>query len=179
MKLASEAVALEYGEAFHFPVWVNRCGVLAGAGQFGTPDQGIFSYWINAHMRKRPLRYIGFDGKGRQVRDALHPRDLASLIELQINSQRTGGQKTYTIGGGATNSISLANLNGWCDAHFGRHVPDLDLSDRPYDIPWLVMDNHDAGRDFGWQPESTLEMIFSEIASHAGEHPDWLERSGL
>src|SRR5262249_10104489 len=44
MKLASEAVALEYGAAFGFGVWINRCGVLAGAGQFGTPDQGIFSY---------------------------------------------------------------------------------------------------------------------------------------
>ena len=31
-KLASEAIALEYGEAFDFPVWINRCGVLAGAG---------------------------------------------------------------------------------------------------------------------------------------------------
>ena len=48
-KLAAETLALEYGEVFDFPAWVNRCGVLAGAGQFGTPDQGIFSYWIHAH----------------------------------------------------------------------------------------------------------------------------------
>ncbi len=26
------------------PVFVNRCGVLAGAGQFGRADQGIFAY---------------------------------------------------------------------------------------------------------------------------------------
>ena len=38
-KLASEVMALEYGAAFDFPVWITRCGVLAGAGQFGTPDQ--------------------------------------------------------------------------------------------------------------------------------------------
>src|SRR5690348_12653974 len=57
-KLAGEILALEYGAAFGFPVWVNRCGVLAGAGQFGTPDQGIFTYWVNAHLRRRPLRYI-------------------------------------------------------------------------------------------------------------------------
>src|ERR1019366_6460150 len=43
-KLASEMVALEYAETFDFPVWINRCGVLAGAGQFGRPDQGIFSF---------------------------------------------------------------------------------------------------------------------------------------
>src|SRR5450756_1443354 len=36
-KLASECLALEYGGAFGFPVWINRCGVLAGAGQFGKP----------------------------------------------------------------------------------------------------------------------------------------------
>lgn len=47
-------MALEYGAAFDFPVWITRCGVLAGAGQFGTPDQGIFAYWINAHLRRRP-----------------------------------------------------------------------------------------------------------------------------
>ena len=44
-KLASEILALEYADAFGFPVWVDRCGVLAGAGQFGTAEQGIFSFW--------------------------------------------------------------------------------------------------------------------------------------
>ena len=63
-KLASECLALEYGEMFEFPVWINRCGVLAGAGQFGRADQGIFSFWINAYLRRAPLRYIGFDGSG-------------------------------------------------------------------------------------------------------------------
>ncbi|MGA2137403.1 MAG: hypothetical protein ABSH14_00930 [Verrucomicrobiia bacterium] len=27
---------------------VKKCGVLAGAGQFGKPDQGIFSFWIHS-----------------------------------------------------------------------------------------------------------------------------------
>jgi len=63
-KLASEALALEYGESFGLPIFINRCGVLAGAGQFGRPDQGIFTYWINSHLRRRPLKYIGFDGRG-------------------------------------------------------------------------------------------------------------------
>ena len=42
-KLASEQLALEYGSTYGFPVWINRCGVLAGAGQFGRADQGIFA----------------------------------------------------------------------------------------------------------------------------------------
>src|SRR5260370_39577746 len=85
-KLASEILALEYGDAFHFPVWINRCGVLAGAGQFGRPDQGIFAFWINAYLRRRPLKYIGFDGQGHQVRDCLHPRDFAAIVWKQMQS---------------------------------------------------------------------------------------------
>src|ERR1700693_3319924 len=122
-KLASEAVALEYGGAFGFPVWINRCGVLAGAGQFGTPDQGIFSYWINAHLRRRPLRYIGFDGTGRQVRDVFHPRDLALLVDTQMNANHAAGQRIFTVGGGPNNAMSLAPLNTWCDARFGQQPP--------------------------------------------------------
>src|SRR5579862_8194897 len=122
-KLAAETLALEYAEAFDFPVWINRCGVLAGAGQFGTPDQGIFSYWIHAHAARRSLRYIGFEGTGKQVRDLFHPRDLAALVDAQLNASRSKGQRIYCAGGGPANAISLARLNAWCDRRFGVHAP--------------------------------------------------------
>jgi CDP-paratose 2-epimerase len=178
-KLAAEAVALEYGEAFDFPVWVNRCGVLAGAGQFGTPGQGIFAYWLNAHLRKRPLRYIGFDGTGKQVRDAFHPRDLAALIYAQMRTQRAGGQRIYTAGGGTENAMSLAQLTAWCDARFGPHIPLADPHERPYDIPWIVMDSSETEADFGWRLDVPLGALLEEIACHAERHPDWLENVGL
>jgi CDP-paratose 2-epimerase len=178
-KLAGEIVALEYGAAFDFPVWVNRCGVLAGAGQFGTPEQGIFAFWVNAHLRRRPLKYIGFDGMGKQVRDALNPEDLAALLQLQIRDGRRGGRRMYTAGGGPSNAMSLRQLNGWCDARFGPHEPSSDLRPRPYDIPWIVMDNSAAARDFSWMPRVSLGETLGRIAAHAEQHPDWLERSGL
>lgn len=178
-KLAAEAIALEYAEAFGFPVWIDRCGVLAGAGQFGTPDQGIFSYWINAHLQKRPLRYIGFDGTGKQVRDALHPRDLAALLDAQMRSSRASGSRLYVAGGGPQNAMSLAQLTAWCDDRFGSHAPQLDSRARPYDIPWMIMDNSDAGQEFKWKPEIRIEDLLKEIADHAESHPDWLKRSGL
>lgn len=177
-KRASEIVALEYGAAFDFPVWIDRCGVLAGAGQFGRPDQGIFSYWINAHLRRRPLRYIGFQGEGKQVRDALHPRDLAALADAQIDTGRAGGERVYTAGGGVENSLSLAELTAWCDRRFAPHRPQPDPRERLYDIPWMVMDSGNAERDFGWRVEIPIAGILEEIAAHAEAHPDWLERSG-
>jgi len=178
-KLASEAIALEYGEAFGFPVWIDRCGVLAGPGQFGTPDQGIFSYWINAHLRRRPLRYIGFDGAGKQVRDAFHPHDLAGLLERQMRTARTDGQRVYVAGGGTQNAMSLAQLNAWCDARFTPHAPAPDPRPRPYDIPWVAMDSSDVEADFAWRIEHPLPELLEGIACHAERHPDWLERSGL
>jgi CDP-paratose 2-epimerase len=178
-KLACEAVALEYGEAFDFPVWIDRCGVLAGPGQFGTPEQGIVAYWINAHLHRRPLRYIGFDGTGKQVRDVLHPRDLATLLDVQMRQERKGGQRIYTAGGGPENSTSLAQLTAWCDTRFGAHAVAADLNERPYDIPWIAMDNTDCERHFGWQPDTSLTALLEEVALHAEANPDWLERSGL
>jgi CDP-paratose 2-epimerase len=177
-KLASELMAAEYASAFDFPVWITRCGVLTGAGQFGTAGQGIFAFWVNAHLRRRPLRYIGFQGTGHQARDAFHPRDLAALLTAQMKTSRSGGQRVYTAGGGPANTMSLAQLNSWCDERFGRHSPAIDPQPRPYDIPWAVMDNRDAARDFQWSVETPLPAILDEIATHAENHPDWLEVSG-
>ena len=164
-------MALEYGDAFDFPVWIKRCGVLAGAGQFGTPEQGIFAYWINAHLRRRPLRYIGFDGTGNQARDAFHPRDLAALLVAQMRTARSDGQRVYTAGGGPANTMSLAQLTAWCDERFGRHAAAADPQPRMYDIPWVVMDNTEAASDFGWRIETPLSAILEEIAQHADSHP--------
>lgn len=178
-KLASEILALEYADAFGFPVWVDRCGVLAGAGQFGTAEQGIFSFWIHSHLRRRPLRYIGFEGSGRQSRDALHPRDLAALVHAQMTCGRAGGQRVYTAGGGPENLMSLAQLTAWCDARFGAHPVGCDLNPRRYDVPWVAMSNLGAEADFGWSARLEIGSILDEIAVHAEAHPKWLRLSGV
>jgi CDP-paratose 2-epimerase len=178
-KLAAEILALEYGATFGFPVWIDRCGVLAGAGQFGTAEQGIFSYWIHAHASRRPLRYIGFGGRGWQVRDAFHPDDLGELLFRQISTTPDRGEAIFNAGGGIDNSMSLAQLTEWCDLHFGLLKPDASDVDRPFDIPWLVMDSSAAGRRFNWKPQKTLESICEEIALHVRDHPNWLEQCGV
>lgn len=177
-KLASEAIALEYAETFHFPIWINRCGVLAGAGQFGRPDQGIFSFWINSHLRRRPMKYIGFDGQGHQVRDCLHPRDIVPVLLAQMKHRGNDRPRVQNFGGGAANAMSLAQLTGWCDERFGEHAVQSDPNPRPFDIPWLVLDSSLAAKQWNWQPKISLGKILEEIAGHAEQNPDWLEISG-
>lgn len=175
-KLASERLAQEYAAGFHVQVWINRCGVLAGAGQFGTAEQGIFSYWLHAHSTRRPLKYLGFGGHGFQVRDALHPRDLARMVDYQLRTTEPG--RLMNVSGGQENSMSLAQLNEWCNQRFGPHQPLADGSDRPYDVPWLILDSARAIASTSWKPEISLPQILEEIAGHAIANPDWLARCG-
>ncbi|HVM46665.1 MAG TPA: NAD-dependent epimerase/dehydratase family protein, partial [Candidatus Acidoferrum sp.] len=174
-KRASELLASEYAETFGLPVFVLRCGVLAGAGQFGRVDQGIFSYWIHSYCRRNPLKYIGFGGNGCQVRDCLHARDLLPLITQQIEHPRPGAPRILNVSGGLAQSASLRQLSDWCAQRFGPHRISADPANRPFDVPWLVLDSTQAERVWGWKPQTSLEATWSEIALHAEQNPGWLE----
>ena len=173
-KLASERLALEYGHAFDFPVRVNRCGVLAGGGQFGRADQGIFSYWIHGWMQRRHLAYIGFDGTGHQVRDCLHPRDLVPLLDAQMTGA-DDGPRVINVSGGVASACSLRQLSEWCADRFGPRPVTATDDSRPFDIPWLVLDASAAQKHWRWSPSISRHDILEEIAQHAEQHPRWLD----
>ena len=182
-KLCSERLALEYGSAFGFPVWINRCGVLAGPGQFGKADQGIFSYWLHSWKAGLPLRYIGFGGTGKQVRDCLHPRDIVPVLLRQLDHPSMNSQqpKIINLSGGAGNSMSLMELSEWCRWRFGPSHSEFHIANstrdesRPFDIPWIVLDSGLAEKVWGWQPQTPIRDVLHEIALHTGENPNWLD----
>ncbi|HUP78730.1 MAG TPA: NAD-dependent epimerase/dehydratase family protein, partial [Pirellula sp.] len=173
-KLTSEILALEYASAYGFPVWINRCGILAGAGQFGRPDQGIVAYWIHSWFERLPLRYVGFRGLGLQVRDCLHPSDLGDLLLRQMAYSGTSTYRVFNASGGIDHHFSLAQLSQWCNKRFGDHIVGADLAERHADVPWLALDNTRTKETFAWQPQITLNEIFSEIADFAEQNPNWI-----
>jgi len=175
-KLASEALALEYGETFDFPVWINRCGVLAGGGQFARADQGIFSYWLHSWKNRHPLRYIDFQGQGHQVRDCLHPQDLGRLLVQQIQFSGTC-ERLINISGGASHAVSLRQLSKWCASRWGEQEVQSDPKTRPFDLPWVVLDSRKAAKLWNWTPQISQETILEEIARHTESNPDWLDIS--
>jgi CDP-paratose 2-epimerase len=107
-KFASEILALEYGDAFHFsgldkPVWAAcRCWAI-----WSTRSRH-FAFWINAYLRRRPLKYVGFDGHGHQVRDCLHPRDVAAIVWKQMQSPQRLAERIENVSGGVLSAMSLA-----------------------------------------------------------------------
>jgi CDP-paratose 2-epimerase len=187
-KRASEQLALEYASAFGFPVWINRCGVLAGAGQFARPDQGIFSYWIHSWAARRPLKYIGFGGL--QVRDVLHPRDLVPLLARQMQAtdhapRITGhglrttdhGLRTFNVSGGVESAASLRLVSEWCARRFGVHDVISAAETRAFDLAWTILDSSACKERWNWAPATPRDAIFEEIAVHAERHREWLDLS--
>lgn len=177
-KKASEDLALEYGHTFGFPVWINRCGVMAGAGQFGRPDQGIVAYWIHSWREQRPLKYIGFGGHGHQVRDVLHPHDLADLLVKQMAFTSSGRPQVCNVSGGMESAFSLAELSGWCREHLGYDHPISAVPEnRAFDIPWLILDDSQGRAAWDWQPQISRDQIFESMARFAMDQPAWLQVS--
>jgi len=173
-KKCSELLALEYGMTFDFPVRINRCGVLAGAGQFGRADQGIFSFWIHSWARRRPLKYIGFGGGGHQVRDCLHPRDILPLLIAQMQDSARKVDPILNVSGGVGSAMSLAQLSAWCTERLGPHPVAADTNPRSFDIPWMVLDSSAVKEVWGWAPSTSRDAILEEIAQHAEKYPNWL-----
>ncbi len=165
-KLASELLILEYSYLFGFPAYINRCGVMAGKGQFGKIDQGIVGYWIKSWVEKKPLKYIGFNGEGKQTRDCLHPKDLVCLLKKQIANKDESKPRIVNVSGGVENSFSLAELSRWCLKNIDTHEIGIDPLDRKFDIPWLILDASLANKEWEWSVETKLEEIFTEILNN-------------
>jgi CDP-paratose 2-epimerase len=175
-KLAAEIMCQEYGAASSIKTVINRCGVIAGPGQFGRTDQGVFTLWVARHHFKRTLKYTGFGGEGLQVRDLLHPNDLCSLIETQIANLDRAEGKTYNIGGGRLGSVSLHEFTALCQEATGHSVH---ISSQPetggVDIPWYITDHGAATSELGWSPKKRPFDIACDIAAWVRENEAELE----
>jgi CDP-paratose 2-epimerase len=167
-KFASELIIQEYVHTYGMKAVINRCGVIAGPGQFGKTDQGVFTHWVVNHYFKKSLKYTGFGGAGKQVRDLLHPYDLYILLKKQIQEMDQCSGEIYNIGGGTSVSTSLLELTSLCQKVTGNKV---EIMSEPIsaavDIPYYITDYRRAGEKFSWKPERSVEIIVKEIA-------DWI-----
>jgi CDP-paratose 2-epimerase len=164
-KLAAELICQEYAAHARLPVVINRCGVIAGPGQFGRTDQGVFTLWVARHYFGRPLKYTGFGGKGLQVRDLLHPEDLCDLVSRQLGSWDQVSGRTFNVGGGRSGSVSLQEFTALCRETLGREVPIAeDPNSSPVDVPWYMTDHARATGLLDWSPRHRPKQIVEDIA---------------
>ena len=172
-KLASELFVQEYCAAYGLKAVINRCGVIAGPGQWGHVEQGVYTLWVAGHYFGLGLNYMGFGGQGKQVRDLLHPDDLFALIEAQTASPAVWTGEVFNAGGGLAGATSLVEYTRVCQEVTGRIIEIGSVpTTRPADIPYYVTDNAKTGATFGWKPQKTVQDIVFEIHTWFAKNHD-------
>lgn len=163
-KLCSEIILQEYIKMYGIKGVINRCGVIAGPWQFGKVDQGVFTFWMLAHYFRRSLKYIGFEGKGKQVRDLIHIDDILELLELQLFSIDMVNGQIYNIGGGEAVSLSLLETTKLCREITGNAIEiNSEPTTRAADLVVYITDNKKINMTLGWKPTRGSKKILEDI----------------
>lgn len=175
-KFCSEILLNEYIAMYGLKGVINRCGVVAGPWQFGKVDQGVFTFWMLSHYFKKSLDYIGFGGKGKQVRDLLHIDDLCDLMDLQINSMDKVNGQTYNVGGGKEVSLSLIETTELCEEISKNKIDIGSVKEtRPADLAIYITDSRKINKILGWKPKRDAKKILEDIYKWIKENEKRLE----
>jgi CDP-paratose 2-epimerase len=170
-KLSGELLCEEYAETFGIPITVNRCGVIAGPWQMGKVDQGVFTHWLLSHHTGRDLKYIGYGGTGKQVRDLVHIDDLNDLVDDQLTRPEHWAGRTFNVGGGEQGSLSLLETTELCREITGREVSVTAAGEsRPGDVRVYLTDTRAVREHGGWAPTRTPRDILTDIYTWVTEH---------
>jgi len=170
-KLAAEIILKEYIHMYGIQGLINRCGVIAGPWQMGKVDQGVFSLWMLHHYFKKDLKYTGFGGSGKQVRDLLHVEDLFELICVQVDRMDNFNGQVYNVGGGVETSLSLLETTELCRKMTGNTIDFGHVrKTHPSDIRIYVSDNRDVASVTDWHPRKNTEAILTDIY-------DWIRQN--
>jgi CDP-paratose 2-epimerase len=170
-KLAAELLVAEYADAFGLQTVIDRCGVIAGPWQMGKVDQGVFGYWALAHYFRRDLRYIGYGGRGKQVRDLLHVEDLVALVEEQLERPEHWSGTNVNVGGGAQFSLSLLEATEICQELTGNRVEiTRTRQERPGDVRIYVSDCARLRRHTDWRPRRSPRQLLEDVVAWIAEH---------
>ncbi len=163
-KLSSELLIKEYSYLHKIKYIINRVALVSGPWQFGKEEQGFVSLWVWRHLNRLKLNYIGFEGKGKQVRDVLHIQDLCELILLQIKKLKKINNELMNVGGGKKNSLNLLRLT-----ELSRKVSNNKIrigsikKTSPYDVPYFVTNNSYVTKLYKWKPKRNLKKIITDL----------------
>lgn len=175
-KLSAELILQEYIENYGIRGVINRCGLITGPWQMGKTDQGVVVFWMARHIFKKTLSYIGFGGKGKQVRDIIHVDDLFNLVSMQLKDMGKFRGQIYNIGGGRENSLSLLELTSYCQQISGTKVKVVSIKEtRPGDIRVYISDCRKISKKTGWRPKKNITQTLKEIYSWINKNKKNLE----
>ena len=108
-------------------------------------------------------KYTVYGYNGKQVRDAIHSRDLVSAFEHVMRAPKPAA--VYNIGGGRMSNCSVLEAIDMCQMIAGRDLA-WEYSDvnRIGDHLWWIGDNGAFQRDYpAWRQREDVKSILTEM----------------
>lgn len=102
-RCSSAIVKVLIHKAALIPTCCLRGGCLTGPNHSGVELHGVLPYLVKCNLEGREYKVFGY--KGEQLRDNIHPHDVAHFIKEFLKVPRIA--EVYDIGGGRDNSRSI------------------------------------------------------------------------
>ena len=160
-KVAADVLVQEYGRYFGMRTACFRGGTLTGPQHSATELHGFLGYVMRCTMSGSPYTVFGY--KGKQVRDAIHSRDLIRAFHCFVDSPRCG--EVYNIGGGRGSNASVLEAIALSEDICGRNLAwAYKEESRVGDHVWWIGDNGRFMRHYPqWELEYDVPRILEEM----------------
>ena len=159
-KGAADQYILDYHRSFNIKTVVFRHSTVFGDRQFSNSEQGWIGWFIKEALSiKNGLsNRIEISGDGKQVRDILFVSDLVECYFLSIKNIKNCAGKSYNIGGGLKNSISIIELFNFLEKELKIKINIKNKKRRKNDQLYFVANIKKAFKDFGWKPKINKDV---------------------
>lgn len=160
-KIAADVMVQEYGRYFGIKTACFRGGTLTGPSHSATALHGFLGYVMRCAMTGTHYSLFGY--KGKQVRDAIHSKDLINCFDAFFESPRVA--EVYNIGGGRFSNCSVLEAISMAQEIAGRkmnwsYVEENRIGDH---IWWIGDNSRFAEHCPTWKQEYDVPKILSEI----------------
>jgi CDP-paratose 2-epimerase len=159
-KAAADLYAQEYAHTFGMTTGIFRPGCITGEAHEGAELHGFLAYLAKCIRLEKPYKIFGF--KGKQVRDQIHSKDLASAFYHFIEAPRKG--EVYNIGGGPDRSVSVLEAIDLIEKETGKKAIYEFYEERPGDRQWDVHDVSKFKSHYPqWDYQYSLDQIIKDV----------------
>jgi nucleoside-diphosphate-sugar epimerase len=153
-KAAAEAMVKAFANAYDMEAAIFRPNFIVGPIPQPRPyvDNIIYDFIMDIDKTGA----VELAGDGHYEREWLHPKDVASAIELAI-SRPVPGCEVYILSG---NRVSMSDLAETVIRHVGRGTVKLNLERDGFS---LISSSTKVRERLGWQPAIDLDALVAEI----------------
>jgi CDP-paratose 2-epimerase len=164
-KAAADLMVQEYGRYFGMKTGIFRGGCLTGPAHSPAQLHGFLAFLVSSIVDERHYTVFGY--KGKQVRDNIHSRDVASAFYSFYREPRVG--EVYNLGGSRTADLSVLEAIAKIEELSGKTASyELDPVNRVGDHIWYVSDMSKFRSHFpDWEYTYDGDAILQELVEYA------------